>query len=61
MQIEIYKKRVYSEVRVYVKDEDTASSIKKLTGCATLTANHQDAFAELGIELVLVPDPELNS
>lgn len=54
MKIEYYKKNVYGNELVYIKDERIAQIILRLTGRKTIDTRAMEALTALGHELVQV-------
>lgn len=54
MQIEFYKKSVYGNDMLYIKDEAIANVVRSLTGKKTIDATDIEALKKLGVSFVQV-------
>lgn len=56
MQIEVFKRREFGNLRTYPAN-DAAKLVLELTGKGTITEQHIIILKELGLEIIVVPDP----
>lgn len=54
MTIEFYKKTVYGNDMLYIKDKSTAEVVRSLTGKKTIDAEDMKSLEKLGVKFIQV-------